>query len=141
MFNKGKINPDVCILALGLNDVEKSYLIDLYSNSTHKIIFSDTDMDMWDQADHKKYDLCIIGQNKENQDLDYITWLLKEILKPSQIVVITSNYSREVLKHLRKHRIRFILNRPLDPALLSDTIEKALTYNKSWYIRVISLLK
>ncbi|MBN2325990.1 MAG: hypothetical protein JXR73_02475 [Candidatus Omnitrophica bacterium] len=131
----------VRMLALGLNQSEKDILVDLNADNSRELIFSNTDMDMWDHADHEKYDLCIIGQNEGNQDLDYAAWLLKGIIKPSQIIVISDQYSWQERSHLRKHRIRFYLGRPLDPELLSHAVEKVILYNKPWYKRLISAMK
>ncbi len=141
MIERGKTNSVVRILAMGLTQGEKRFMEKHYAEGSWEIIYSNNDLEMWDHADHEKYDLCLIGQTEDSQDLNYATWLLKDIVKPSQIVVIADQCAKQERKQLRKHRIRFILNRPLNPNSLSGAIENALIYNKPWFIRVYHFLK
>lgn len=134
-------NQPVRILAIGLDDAEKTFLQDYYENSSLELFFSQSDLDGWDHADHEKFDLCIVGQGDENQDMDYLAWLLKDAMTPSRLILIISKSTREELKHLRKYRIRYILQRPLDEVQFTRTIEKALDYNKPWYLRLAQMFK
>ncbi len=129
------------ILAIGLNDSERTFLQECSADRSWVMSFCQSDMDGWDHADHEKYDLCIIGQTDDNQDMDYLAWLMKDTMKPSQLIIVTSNYSKQDLAHFRKYRIRYILHRPLDQDQFSKTIEKALNYQKPWYVRVLLFFK
>ena len=129
------------ILVMGLNDSEISFLQDYSTEHSWELSISQSDMDGWDHADHEKYDICIIGPGEDNQDMDYLAWLLKDVMKPSQLIIVTSNCSKQDLKHFRKYHVRYILQRPLDPDQFSQTIEKALIYQKPWYVRLIQFLK
>ncbi len=144
MSKRLKINRkdlNIHILAIGLNDSEKTFLEDCAADRSWVVFFSQSDMDGWDHAENEKYDLGIIGQAEDNLDMNYLTWLMKDVMKPSQLIIVTSNCSPQDLKHFRKYRIRYILQRPLDPDQFSKTIEKALIYQKPWYIRLLHFLK
>ncbi len=126
----------VRILAMGLNDAEQSFLREYASGRAWELFISQSDLDGWDHADHEQYDLCIVGQGGDDSDMDYLAWLLKDAMTPSRLILVTARCTPQELKHIRKYRIRFILQRPLDAFEFTETIEKALIYNKPWYVRI-----
>jgi hypothetical protein len=138
MFKNWKEKLPVRIVTLGLNDSEKMFLKKHYENSPWEIISANTEMDLFGHADQEKCDLCIIGQSNAIQFPAYIAWLLKEIIKPSRMVVVTSNLSRQEARRLRKYRVRFVLNRPLDASRFTESIEKALNDYRPWPFPIIT---
>jgi len=126
----------VRILAMGLNDAEQSFLQEYAGDRAWELFISQSDLDGWDHADHEQYDLCIVGQGGDDCDMDYLAWLLKDAMTPSRLILITSSCSPLELKHLRKYRIRYNLQRPVDALSFTHTIEKALIYNEPWYVRI-----
>lgn len=138
MFKNWKENQPLHIVTLGLNDSENTFLQKQYEDSPWEIVIAKTEMDMFGLADQEKCDLCIIGQSNTIQYPAYIAWILKEVIKPSRMIVVTSKISRQESKRLRKYRVRFVLNRPLEAARFTESIEKALNDYKPWPYRITS---
>ncbi len=133
------------ILALGLNESERSLLQQFLTEIGGELTAVETDLDMWSLARSSHYDLCIAGQCESVPNPSYLIWLLKGITQQSRIVLVVSETSGCEIQQLDASHIAGIFQRPIAPVKFIQTIESALVRNETpspgWFSSITNLFQ
>ena len=118
--------PALRILSIGLLSEELTLLKRIVSNQNGTIITASDDLDLWNHARYKNYDLCILGQSDTVSSPSYILWLLKGIFQYSRILSIYSSITQEEMNRLKRYNVPAALHRPISVETMAQAVESIL---------------
>jgi len=112
------------ILVIGLLPDEEKFLQNLVRQAGGELKKAHDDLDVWNQARSKKFDVFVLGQCEQIEIPSYLIWLLKGIANQSNIILLYSTITQDEKKRLDHSNSVHILQRPIDTNSLLNEVEE-----------------
>lgn len=102
------------VLTMGLHEEEIDDLRDMIIPQEGEIYTVDNDMDLWSEARHIRFQVCILGQSKELPHPTFRIWLIRALQPNARIIVLYNEIGSIETDPLENSEKVELIQRPAD---------------------------
>lgn len=119
------------LLTLGLAKDEEHILESMAASYGGRVDHATNDLDLWDLAQKKNYDACLLGQTAQSHDPCYLVWLLKGVIRKTKVILIYDSINHDDDERLRRIEAAHVLVRPVNGNELLKHLDLALHHQET----------